>query len=390
MFDFALFGILLVALAFGWSLGKYGPPRIFLGRKASSEDYLKGLTYLINEQSDVAVEGFIDQLEVTPQTLEMHLSIGGILRRKGEFDRAVRIHQNLIDSRSLGEREINIAQLELARDFYSAGILDRAETILLDLIDRSLLLRADSQQLLLVVYQDERSWLKAINIASQLRKQYALEKDARSSLQQLKVTKALAHFSCEIAEEKLTDGALIDAQTWVDKAINYDMNCVRANLLEAKLAILNHNESKAKKSLLAVAKQDSSLFSEAAEQLATLSFDDDTLKNVAAIQKLTPSFSGFMYVVAANQQLYGISQAEQFVRQELASHPSLIGLSTYLQLRPNSFEDDTGSVFKTVLQGLLQRRSRYYCLHCGFRGIQMHWLCPSCKQWGEIRQRYGL
>lgn len=390
MFDFGLFIVLLIALAFGWSLGKYGEPRIFKWRCPNSDDYFKGLNYLINDQADVAVESFIEQLEVTPKTLEMHLSIGSILRRKGELDRAIRIHQNLINSQSLGDKEICLAQIELARDFYASGILDRAENILLDLSGRSELFRIDAQLLLISVYRDERSWHKAINIGNALRKQFSSGKEVATVQQQQKLSKALAHFCCELAEEALIESTTIDVQDFIAKALAYDSGCVRANLLAAKAAILAGNESKAKRYLLDVALQDESFFSEAVDVLATFSVDAETLQSVTNIQYKTPSHSGLMYMISANKQLFGDEQAEQVLKNELVSNPSFSGLNQYLELKSTTINDETNDLVKAVLQRLHPIRVNYECLHCGFRGSQMHWLCPSCKQWGEIRQRYGL
>ena len=130
-----LYVVLVLALAIGWWLGKYGLPNLpFSWQRPRSHQYLKGFTYLINEQSDAAVDSFLSQLDVNPKTLEMHIAIGSMLRRKGELERAIRIHQNLLESATLSDAELSLAQLELARDFYSAGILDRVENILSDMV----------------------------------------------------------------------------------------------------------------------------------------------------------------------------------------------------------------------------------------------------------------
>jgi len=392
MFDLALFVTLFVALAFGWALGKFGTPRrINFWRRPRSEAYLKGLTYLINEQSDAAVDSFISQLDVSPKTLEMHLSIGSLLRRKGEIDRAIRIHQHLIDSSALGEREVSIAQLELARDFYSAGILDRAESILCDLVGRSSLLREDAQKLLLSVYRDERSWSKALAVATDLRKQQASKKDGESVRQQVVMTKIIAHFCCELAEESIADGEFDSAYNYIGRALKYDSDCVRATLLKARLLGVEGEEQRAKTLLLGVAHQDSSLFSEAAEELLNLSMDVQTLQKVTQLHQESASYSGLLYLVEANRELNGQAVLSELIKQELDLRPSLIGLNLYLDVTSQASESSVShEVVRAVLNGLSQRRARYICHHCGFHGNQMHWLCPSCKQWGEIRQRYGL
>jgi lipopolysaccharide biosynthesis regulator YciM len=165
---------------------------------------------------------------------------------------------------------------------------------------------------------------------------------------------------------------------------------VRANLLAAKAAILAGNEFKAKRYLLDVALQDESFFSEAVDVWLTFSVDAETLQSIAKIQCKTPSHSGLMYMISANKQLFGDEQAEQVVKNELVSNPSFSGLNQYLELKSSTLNDETNDLLKVVLERLHPIRANYECLHCGFRGSQMHWLCPSCKQWGEIRQRYGL
>ena len=167
MNDYLVFALFFVAIVIGWYLGRRGQ-----AKSASAPDlpgqYYKGLNYLLDGKPDGAVDAFINALEVNSETLETHIALGNLLRKRGEVDRAIRIHQNLLARPSLPRAQVHQAHLELARDYISAGLLDRAERLLLDLVAESPIQRRDSQLHLLDIYQSEREWQQAIDIAVEL------------------------------------------------------------------------------------------------------------------------------------------------------------------------------------------------------------------------------
>ena len=136
-------------------------------RTLLSPDYFKGVNYLLNEQSDKAVEVFTRALEVDSDTVETHLALGNLYRRRGEVDRAIRIHQSLISRESLRAEERSEAALELGHDYLRAGLLDRAESLFKELVDSdSYVDRALSR--LVDIYEQERDWGRAIRTARRL------------------------------------------------------------------------------------------------------------------------------------------------------------------------------------------------------------------------------
>lgn len=381
-----MFVALLLALAIGWWLGRYGLPRFsHPWIRPRSQQYLKGFTYLINEQSDAAVDSFLAQLDVNPKTLEMHIAIGTMLRRKGELDRAIRVHQNLLESRSLNASELSLAQLELARDFYSAGILDRVEGILCDMINGGTRYKEEALHLLLDVYRDLQQWQDALDTANTLRK-------VSPSAAAIKgLSEAMGHYCCQLAEESLEKDNTNEAERHIANALSYDPGCARATILAASIAVGVEGEAVAKRALYKVADQDVSLFSEAVKVLERLPVDETSLHVVQQAHQRYPSQSAFLYLYQATDTLQGEAASQQLLLDEVSTHPSLTALDTYLARQPvEKTNAEVRGVVRHTLQSILSRRDRYLCRHCGFRGSQLHWLCPKCKRWGEIRQRYGL
>lgn len=381
-----LYALLVLALGIGWWLGKYGWPHWSMPwRRPRTKQYLKGLTYLINEQSDAAVDSFLAQLDVNPKTLEMHIAIGSMLRRKGELDRAIRIHQNILESGSLNTKEMSLAQLELARDFYSAGILDRVETILLDMIQRGARYQIEAHNLLLNVYRDLQQWQDALDTAVTLRRL------SISATELKKLSEAMGHYCCELALEAIEQHQIRLAESHLQQALLYHPSCVRATIMAATLAEGIEGVEAAKQRLYKIVEQDVSLFSEAINVLATMEVDEATIQVVRSAHQLHPSLSAFQYLYAATCSQAGEEAAQQFLLEEVSTRPSITALDRYLEHQPlNKTNQDVRGIVRHTLQRILTRRDRYVCRHCGFRGSHMHWLCPKCKRWGEIRQRYGL
>ncbi|MEY3017169.1 MAG: hypothetical protein RL336_304 [Pseudomonadota bacterium] len=382
----ALILVIFLAIAIGWWLGRYGLPSLrFSWRRPRTKEYLKGFTYLINEQSDAAVDAFLDQLDVTPKTLEMHIAIGTMLRRKGELDRAIRVHQNLLESRTLGATELSLAQLELARDFYSAGILDRVESILSDMVRGQTSYYKEAMRLLIDVYQDMQQWQDALDIATQLRRHISSTEETR------RLCESMGQYCCELAEEAIAREASQEAEAYIQQALTYYPGCVRASILAATLATKRGDEASAKLHLYKVADQDVSLFSEAVDNLSNLTVDEKSVDVVRRAHQAHPSHSAFVYLYNAINQQQGEEEAQHFLEGEVSSRPSLTALDTYVAHQSvHKTDTEVRGVVRHTLQTIMGRRDRYICLHCGFRGNQMHWLCPKCKRWGDIRQRHGL
>jgi lipopolysaccharide biosynthesis regulator YciM len=216
--------LLPVAALSGWLIGQR---RINQKDGSSSSsiypEYFKGLNYVLNEQPDKAIEVFIKMLEVDSETVETHLALGNLFRRRGEVDRAIRIHQNLIARPSLDREQRANALLELGMDYMRSGLLDRAEALFLELIESNLHLN-DSCTELLDIYQQEKDWENAIKIA---RKLEIISGEKSNSI--------IAQFYCECADSALIDGNMRVAKDSIRQAISIYPKCVRASLIEGKM-----------------------------------------------------------------------------------------------------------------------------------------------------------
>ncbi|MGI9284186.1 MAG: hypothetical protein ACR2P1_02250, partial [Pseudomonadales bacterium] len=250
VFDGWLFLLILTAIVIGWLLGYYrrstSKPQ---SQRVSSQRYYKGLNYLLNDEADGAIDAFLSALEVNSETIEMHLALGGLLRRRGESGRAIRIHQNLMSRSSLSKEQRQQVQYELAQDYMKFGWLDRAERLLLDLNRESPAGRGQVLSSLITIYQQEQEWQEALAAV----KEFALAKNGKGCAATLA---AGAHFCCELAEGFLQTKDCRSARRALKEALQLDKNCVRASLLSGELELTTGHPKFALKALKRIAQQD--------------------------------------------------------------------------------------------------------------------------------------
>ena len=229
MSDLALFLVIFSAVGVGWWLGRRATAQTTGGGDSLGlpSQYYQGLNYLLDDQPDGAIDAFIDALEVNSDTFETHVALGNLLRRKGEVDRAIRIHQNLLARAGVPTRHLHVAHLELARDYISAGLLDRAEQLLQDLVRESSEQRVAGLGYLLEIYQHERDWEQAIEVAKKLVPRTNLL--SRGEVEKCAVLVPLSHFCCELAEPKIQANDAPGARSQLKQALEYEKNCVRAS-----------------------------------------------------------------------------------------------------------------------------------------------------------------
>ncbi|EAW30350.1 TPR domain protein [marine gamma proteobacterium HTCC2143] len=388
------FILVFIAIAIGWLLGR-GSRVSDVGDNAPlHREYYKGLNYLLNDQPDNALDSFITSLEVNSETLETHIAVGNLMRRKGEVDRAIRIHQNLLSRPSLPRVHLHKAHLELARDFISAGLLDRAERLLKDLIEEAPELREISLRLLLEIYQDEKEWVEAIGVARQLLPRRSLLKAASPA--DKSVVLALSHYCCELAKRALDKDEYQVARTHVKKALSYDRNCVRASLLSADIEFQVGHYNWAIKSLRKVRYQDPAFIPETME-LLNASYEqldqiDEYYRYLIETLDYSQSVSSLLSVVENISRTQGDTAAGEFLGQQLTRSPSLRGLAKLVELyiaNSDGGSKDNLNVLQLLIEQLMRSKPQYQCHHCGFSGKRLHWLCPSCKQWGQIKAIRG-
>ncbi len=348
-------------------------------------DYLVGVNFLLNEEPDKAVDIFIKMLEVDSDTVETHLAVGKLFRRRGEVDRAIRIHQNLIARPQLAKNYREQSLFELGQDYYSAGMLDRAERIFLELVEIKQY-AASAQRALLDIYQQEKAWEKAVQIA------YKLEPAIKKNMQHV-----IAHYFCELAEAAYIKDYFDQAHAYLQQALNIDPKCVRASLLEAKLGMAKDDHKSALKSLKRIKTQNPAYLAESIDALATCyEALNEEKKLVPYLLKLLEEYPRVPVVLILSERIRkwkGDKVAAKFVADYVRRYPSLSGLNLFINLYLSSTEGrarDDLLIVQGLMKKLLADKPDYRCTSCGFSGKTLYWLCPECKQWSSLKPVYSL
>ncbi len=383
--------LFLAALAGAWYLGKRQGARSSNRQSDQlSLKYFRGINFLLNESPDETVDALIESLEVTPETLDTHLAIGNLMRRKGEVERAIRIHQNLLSRPNLSKDKLQHAQLELARDFMKAGLLDRAERLMLDVVEMSPEFSRSALQHLIEIYRDEHEWEKAIRAASRLQpvRRFGF-RGPQPSVEQ-------AHFCCELAELALARGEHLEVRRQLESALKYDKNSVRASLLLGRLEAEQGNHRKAYKQFNKIIAQDPDYLPEAIEDICMCfeksGRENDLLPYLQELYKKHPGTSLLLALTDKMRCVKGEQAAADYLAQELRESPSLKGVLRLLQseyLQGSERRRDM-ALATDVLCKLVSLHPAHRCQSCGFSGRELHWLCPTCKSWGTVKPVRGV
>jgi lipopolysaccharide biosynthesis regulator YciM len=393
MADFTFFFFLLAAIAIGWFLGRRSNRKkadCNEQQQALARSYAQGLNYLLNERHDDAIDKFIDALEVSSATFDTHLALGNLLRKRGEHDQAIRVHQNLLARPSLSRSSQQKSQLELARDYIAAGWLDRAERLLQELVETSPELRSTSLEHLVEVYRDEREWAKAIHGVNLLHGRRFKKLPADWAPIQ-------AHFCCELAEESVNTKDYLSARKHIDAALGYERYSVRANLLWGRLEYLLNRPQEAINVLQRIPRQNPDYIPEILDLLITcyhqLGDEKGLDRYLELLLREHPSNSVLIALTERIHHQQSEAAAAAFMGKQLALRPSLRGLGHFLELHIDSTHGrarENLSLLKTLIDQLIASRPHYRCSNCGFSGNQLHWLCPSCKHWDSVRCVKGV
>src|SRR5258706_3933333 len=219
--DFELWWLLPIPALFfalGWIAARIDISHLLRESRALPLSYFRGLNFLLNEQPDKAIESFIEVVKVDPQTIDLHFALGSLFRRQGEIDRAIRMHQNLLDRADLPAVKREAATFELAQDFHRAGLLDRAEEMFTKLEGTTF--EHPSLGFLLSIYEQEKDWHKAIAVS---RRMEAIAKQP--------YFKEIAHYDCELAQAALINSDFPPARGFIEQALGEYKACARATML---------------------------------------------------------------------------------------------------------------------------------------------------------------
>lgn len=383
----SLFWLLLpVAAVSGWWVGRRNSGGG--GSRQSGNiypEYFKGLNFVLNEQPDKAIEVFIRMLEVDSETVETHLALGNLFRRRGEVDRAIRIHQNLIARPTLNKEQRAQALLELGLDYMRLGLLDRAEGLFLELVESNLYLRQAYTELL-DIYQQEKDWENAISIARKL------ELVSGKPLDPM-----IAQFYCERAELALNEGNTRVVKEHIRRAFSFDPKCVRASLLEARMYQSLGKDKLAIRSYKKIESQDSDYLTEILEPLfecyRRLDRVDEFIEYLRMLVNIYGGISAMLLLTELLAEREGENAAIHFISEELKSRPTVKGVDKLIQYTLTKSVGETHehlSTIKELTGQLIENRPKYKCNNCGFDAKLLHWQCPSCKNWATVKPVFGV
>ena len=384
--EFILAVLLPLAAYSGWWVAKRGNGQAgSTGRSELSTEYFTGLNYLLNEQPDKAVDVFVKMLEVDSETVETHLALGNLFRRRGEGDRAIRIHQNLIARPTLTREQRAQALLELGKDYMRAGFLDRAENLFLELVDDRFH-RASALDHLLDIYQQERDWEKAILTARKIEANTGKRMSAVS-----------AQFCCELAELASARGEKKLALKTLKRAIVYDKACVRATLLTGQLEKETNSVKAAIRTYKQVEHQDPTYISEIIEPLLEcyqmLGLLDEMESYLTHLLDQGGGTSALLALADIVGKRRGEAAAAEVIIQYLKNKPSVKGLDRLIEYNLVGSEDvvrENLRVLKDITSKLVDRYPIYKCDNCGFTGKTLHWQCPTCRTWNSTKPIIGI
>jgi len=380
--------LLLILIAFfaGFLLARRGAER---SRGAQVDklrrSYFRGLNYLLNEQPDKAIEVFLQIAEVDNHTIETHLALGNLFRRRGETDRAIRVHQNLIARPNLTSEQKSMALLELGEDYMRAGLLDRAETLFTDLVSIDTHAVPALRQLISVC-QQERDWTRGIEFARRLEKSAG---EPQSAL--------IAQFLCELADTKARGGKPDEARHLLAEARSVAPNAVRAYAQESRMAHARGDD----RLCIEFGARALELDAELTPELMPLVVDaydrsDQSKRADDFLENAMLRYPGVSPVLARSRRIAereGDDAAIKFLSERLRSRPSVRGLAELVDLQIKTSDAgarDQLNALRELLARLTKSQSAYRCSKCGFGAKQQHWQCPGCKSWSTVRPVHGV
>ena len=377
---FWLFLLLPIAAATGWLVGRRGGERHSDTQVSRlSTTYFRGLNYLLNEQPDKAIEVFLHIAELDKDTFETQVALGHLFRRRGEVDRAIRLHQALAQRPGLTDQEKVQALLALGEDYMRSGLLDRAETVFSDLV--RLDMRApQALKHLIGIYQAERDWDKAIENATRY------EEITGEPMGRL-----IAQFECELADRHRAAGEVNEARAAVARAYQADANSVRAGILEGRIEVEAGNDAAAIRAFERVARVDPDYLPEILPALLQCyERVGDSTGARSFLGEMTEHYRGVAPVLALTRMVEaaeGVPAARAYLAQQLKDRPSVRGEAALIDLTVAEGADAMATLhdLKHITDQLLVRNPSYRCNRCGFGARAHHWQCPSCKEWGSVK-----
>src|SRR5712675_416924 len=303
----------------GWIAARIDIQHLLRDSRALPTSYFKGLNFLLNEQPDKAIEAFIEVVKVDPETIELHFALGSLFRRRGEYDRAIRMHQNLLERADLAADQKVIALAELGQDYLKAGILDRAEEVFKKLEGSP---QANLARIhLLEIYEQEKDWKRAIEMTRQV------DSDPRE----------LAQYYCELATSEASQSRPDAARGHLEAALEANRKCVRASLQLGDLERSANNLDPAIEHWKRIESQDPAYLALAAQRLLEAYREagraDEGVRLITGYLERYPSLDLLDTVFQQTMDLQGPQAAYTMVREEVRRNPTFLGVDRLLEVQ---------------------------------------------------------
>jgi lipopolysaccharide biosynthesis regulator YciM len=381
-----LIGALPFAAYLGWKWGRrhlHSPTN----NTAFSASYYAGVNYLVNEQTDKAIEAFIQLLDLSPETVDTTMTLGNLFRRRGQVDKAIQIHQNLIARPSLTKEQRSRALLALGEDYLSAGVFDRAENLFHELIEMGTAEKSEAQRHLIWIFEREKDWDRAIDMAKKL--QFSTNQP---------LGKSIAHYSCEKAQVALSNNDSRGAMRALKNALNSDPNCVRASILCGRLEVAAGRYKPALRAFKQVQYQGEAYLPEVISDICAcyIALGQESQMNTY-LENLLQSTPSTSVILAKAHRLKSIGEGEaaaSVVTDYLKHYPSIRGIKHLIEYHLARLASPGPRKDLLILHGLVEQllaqKPIYRCKSCGFSSKTLLWQCPSCHEWSVIKPIQGL
>jgi lipopolysaccharide assembly protein B len=372
-FSWVLLG-LPVAFTLGWLASRVDLRQLRIENRQAPKAYFRGLNFLLNEQQDQAIDAFIEAVQNDPDTSELHFALGNLFRRRGEYERAVRVHEHLLQRGDLPKPDRDRAQHALALDYLKAGLLDRAELSLRKLEGTPF--EEEARLALLSIYERSRDWQQSADIAIKL-----------NSAGQGSFNGRLAHYLCEQANGAIAAGDLDKATKLLERSIKQAPSAARPLI---DLARLNLQAGKPD-AAFALLQQLDKTSPQALPLAASL------LVHTAQTAMLRPAVVDLLKT--HYQQTPSVDVMDAIAKLEKDPLASRQGFMTHLETEASLIAaarwvageklgtDHDHTLVQRALDQATQPLMRYRCAACGFEATQHFWHCPGCQAWDSYPAR---
>jgi len=382
-----LFLLLPVAMAYGWFMGRNSVKQNnHTAKQDLSIKYSTGLNYLLSNQQDKAIEFLLETLKVEDDTVEAHFAMANLFRRRGELDRALKVHEYLVRQKHLPTQAKQQAAFELGKDFLSAGLYDRAEEMF-----HKLLKSKDYQVKCLVylikIYQSTKDWQHGIA----LKKAIIKTKDKA-------LLHTLANFYCELATIALEKDQFIEVIELLENALKYDPNSCRANWLMAEIYENHQQYNEACQCYKDIYSQDEDFFPDVIDKMEycyqQLDAQDEFYQFIKKVYDETAGTSALIKYLSAVEKKHSLVKAQDFMLNALKRRPTIRGFNHFIKMQmldsTNGSNNENLEMIKKLISAYLNVKHRYNCRTCGFNSSTHYWSCPSCHDWEQLKPVRGL